>query len=169
MDAEEVAKGIMEREEGEHISYGVLDPSAFAADGGPSIAERMARATEGAIWFRRADNRRVVLRGAMGGWDQVRSRLKGDRDEGRPMLYTFSTCRDFIRTLPALQHDAIRPEDVDTEGEDHAPDEARYACMSRPYALDEPKQPKDIIAEMCRPRTLNEILEEFDAEEAANN
>ena len=24
-------------------------------------------------------------------------------------------------------------EDVDTDGEDHAPDEARYACMSRPY------------------------------------
>src|SRR5215471_19765455 len=26
-----------------------------------------------------------------------------------------------------------RPEDVDTEGEDHAPDELRYACMSRPW------------------------------------
>jgi hypothetical protein len=166
MDAEEVAKGIAEREADEHISYGVLDPSAFAADGGPSIAERMARATEGTVWFNRADNRRVGLRGAMGGWDQVRARLKGDRDEGRPMLYAFSTCRDFIRTLPALQHDPIRPEDVDTEGEDHAPDEARYACMSRPYALDEPAKPKDIIAEMLRPRTWDEILEEFEQEEA---
>jgi hypothetical protein len=166
MNAEEVAKGIAEREADEHISYGVLDPSAFAADGGPSIAERMARATEGAVWFNRADNRRVGLRGAMGGWDQVRARLKGDRDEGRPMLYAFSTCRDFIRTLPALQHDPIRPEDVDTEGEDHAPDEARYACMSRPYALDEPAKPKDIIAEMLRPRTWDEILEEFEQEEA---
>ena len=38
-----------------------------------------------------------------------------------------------IRTLPALQHDQDKPEDVDTESEDHAPDEIRYACMSRPY------------------------------------
>ena len=35
--------------------------------------------------------------------------------------------------VPALQHDAARPEDVDTEGEDHAADEVRYACMSRPW------------------------------------
>ena len=52
----------------------------------------------------------------------------------------FSTCRDSIRTLPALQHDAARPEDVDTNGEDHAADEIRYACMSRPWAA-APKAP----------------------------
>ena len=49
------------------------------------------------------------------------------------MIYFFSTCRDSIRTLPALQHDLTKAEDVDTESEDHAPDEIRYACMSRPY------------------------------------
>jgi hypothetical protein len=43
----------------------------------------------------------------------------------------FATCHDTIRTLPALQHDTARPEDVDTSGEDHAADEIRYACMSR--------------------------------------
>jgi len=52
------------------------------------------------------------------------------------MIYFFSTCADSIRTLPALQHDPDRPEDVDTESEDHAPDEIRYACMSRPYIKD---------------------------------
>ena len=52
------------------------------------------------------------------------------------MIYFFSTCRDSIRTLPALQHDQAKPEDVDTESEDHAPDEIRYACMSRPYVKD---------------------------------
>ena len=36
------------------------------------------------------------------------------------MLYVFSTCTHLIRTLPALQHDPDRPEDVDTDGEDHA-------------------------------------------------
>ena len=49
------------------------------------------------------------------------------------MIYCFSTCNDSIRTIPALAHDPDRPEDVDTEGEDHAGDEWRYACMSRPF------------------------------------
>jgi len=35
--------------------------------------------------------------------------------------------------VPALQHDADRPEDIDTASEDHVADEVRYACMSRPY------------------------------------
>ena len=49
------------------------------------------------------------------------------------MIYFMENCAHAIRTLPALQHDELRPEDVDTEAEDHAPDEIRYACMSRPY------------------------------------
>ena len=32
---------------------------------------------------------------------------------------------DTIRTLPALQHDSARSEDVDTDGEDHAGDDVR--------------------------------------------
>ncbi len=49
------------------------------------------------------------------------------------MVYCFSTCIDSIRTIPLLQHDATRLEDIDTDMEDHAGDEWRYACMSRPY------------------------------------
>jgi hypothetical protein len=78
---------------------------------------------EGVV-FGQADNTRVT------GWDQVRGRLIGD---DAPMLYIFDTCHDLIRTFPAMQHDAKRPEDVDSDGEDHAADELRYACMSRPY------------------------------------
>ena len=93
----------------------------------------------------------------MGGWDQVRSRRLGtaarseltqqiDWATGRPMIYFFSTCRDSIRTLPALQHDKARAEDVDTDSEDHAPDEIRYACMSRPWINEAPvkKEPKSL-------------------------
>jgi hypothetical protein len=129
LTAEEVARGIKAKEAGDVITYGVLDPAAFAVDGGPSIAQMMAR--EGVV-FRPADNKRVSQKGALSGWDQMRHRLKGDED-GRPMLYVFETCKDFIRTVPALQHDPDRPEDVDTDGEDHVADEARYGCMSRPY------------------------------------
>lgn len=146
--AEQVADGIIEREvyeprdlEGRTaIAYGVLDPSAFRVDGGPSIAERMATRR---VFFRHADNARVSGKGALGGWDQLRARLIGDGE--RPGIYFFSTCKDSIRTLPALQHDSDKPEDVDTEGEDHAPDEIRYACMSRPYIKQIPSRPESKI------------------------
>src|SRR5215469_722037 len=133
LTAEAVADGIKQREQDDPAPLtGVADPAMFAEDGGPSIAMRMI--SRGVV-FRPADNRRVPQRGAMGGWDQLRSRLVGDADE-RPMLLMFSTCRDLIRTLPALQHDDARPEDIDSDMEDHAADECRYACMSRPFVRD---------------------------------
>jgi hypothetical protein len=49
------------------------------------------------------------------------------------MLYLFETNYHLIRTLPVMQHDDHNAEDLDTDGEDHAVDELRYACMSRPY------------------------------------
>jgi hypothetical protein len=125
---------------------GVLDPAAFSEDGGPPISERVNTPLIKAklVPFRPADNKRVPGRGAMGGWDQVRGRLEGD-DDGLPMLVTFSTCVDLIRTLPALQHDPLKSEDVDSDMEDHAPDETRYACMSRPWIRKkpEPERPKN--------------------------
>jgi len=85
----------------------------------------------------------VPQRGAMGGWDQLRSRLVGDGD-GKPMITFFSTSIHAIRTLPTLQHDANRAEDVDTDSEDHCADEIRYACMSRPFVRDmERRKPRD--------------------------
>lgn len=137
LTAEQVAEGIRQREAADKIAYGVLDPAAFAQDGGPSIAERMMRL---GVVFRRADNKRVSQLGAIGGWDQMRQRMVGL--EGRPMLYCFSTCTDSVRTIPALQHDADKPEDLDTDGEDHAADEWRYACMSRPWMPTKAEPPK---------------------------
>jgi hypothetical protein len=131
MPAEDIARKIVEVDQLDEISYRVADPAIFAEKGGPSIAERMATATGGVCGFIRGDNARVPHGGAMGGWDQVRTRLIGV--DGVSMLYVFSTNRNLIRTLPALQHDVHRPEDLDTDGEDHAADELRYACMSRPW------------------------------------
>lgn len=139
LTAEQVAKGILQKEAGDTITYGVMDPAAFAVDGGPSIAQMMAK--EG-VFFRHADNKRVSQKGALSGWDQMRTRLVGD-DDGNPMLFVFDTCRDFIRTVPVLQHDPDKPEDLDTDGEDHVADEARYACMSRPWVPLKKEPPKD--------------------------
>ncbi len=41
------------------------------------------------------------------------------------MLVIFDTCIHMIRTVPALQHDENKPEDLDTPAEDHAADETR--------------------------------------------
>lgn len=130
---EEIGTGIAAREHGDTIAYGVADPSAFKEDGGPSHMETIHRA--GCAKWRPADNTRVS------GWAQVRGRLIGQ--DGRPMLYIFATATHTIRTLPALQHDETKPEDVDTDGEDHAGDALRYGCMSRPYArpLPDPMKP----------------------------
>jgi hypothetical protein len=127
MQLEDVARAILAKELGDaddqgRKPLGVADPAIFAEDGGPSQAETMARV--GCQW-KRGDNKRVP------GWSQVRDRLLGE--DGRPMLYFFSNCVNVIRTLPALQHDENRPEDVDTDGEDHIADALRYACMARPY------------------------------------
>lgn len=139
LTAEEVARGINLKESKEpknsigrpKISYRAGDPKMHSWDSGPSIAERMSVAPY-FINLMKADNKRVPRGGAMGGWDQVRARLKGV--DGIPMMYFMDNCVHAIRTLPALQHDPLKLEDVDTTGEDHAPDEIRYACMSRPFS-----------------------------------
>jgi hypothetical protein len=134
MPAEAVGAELWQREYTDpKLTYGVLDPAAYAEDGGPSIYERIYRGSGKNIKFRKADNARVPKAGALGGWDQLRSRLIGE-GEDRPMIVCFNTCVDSIRTIPVLQHDADRLEDVDTDQEDHAADEWRYACMSRPYS-----------------------------------
>lgn len=165
LTAPELARGILEREKAagesrsvdasvgystKSIAYGVLDPSAFAEDGGPSIAEQMARS---GVIFRKADNKRVSLikgRGAYGGWDQMRMRIAGE-DESRPMIMCFSTCADSIRTIPVLQHDRDKPEDLDTSSEDHAADDWRYACMARPWARTLPNDPPGRIVQITAP------------------
>jgi hypothetical protein len=130
MVAESVGSGILSREDpGEDIALSVCDPAMMKEDGGPSLAERM----RGIPWSG-ADNSRVA------GWDQVRSRLIGM--DGKPALYVFSTCVNLIRTLPALQHDTHKPEDLDSEGEDHAADTLRYGCMARPWIAPSPVIPK---------------------------
>ena len=77
------------------------------------------------VWFERGDNSRID------GKMQVHHRLAFDT-QGFPRLQVFSTCRHFIRTVPALVYDEANVEDVDTEGEDHIYDELRYVCMRNP-------------------------------------
>jgi hypothetical protein len=136
LSAEELAAGILAREAGETIRTAVADPSIFQNQSGPSVGSRMRAA---GVAFRPADNTRVGELGALSGWDQMRARIAGTG--GTPMLFVFDTCRDFIRTVPTLQHDSARLEDLDTRSEDHIADETRYACLSRPLTAPEPVVP----------------------------
>lgn len=154
LTAEQVGQGIAERSANEQYGVGVLDPAAFAQDGGPSIEERIRSGSGNKVIFRRADNARVSQRGALGGWDQMRQRLVGEAED-RPMIVCFSTCEHSIRTIPVLQHDPDRLEDVDTDSEDHAADEWRYACMSRPWAG---KQNQDKPPRFPTELTINELI-----------
>ena len=147
LTAEEVAQGIKSREGYERIDYSVADPSIWKWESGPSIGERMAKL---GVRFRRADNSRVA------GWDQIRQRLIGE--DNTPMLYLFETCTDLIRTLPLMQHDQHRPEDINTKQEDHAVDEWRYSAMSRSYQRPIPEMEEDIF----RPPTIDEMMAGLD-------
>lgn len=148
MTADLVAQGIVEREKGERIRYGVADPAIFIRDGGPSIGETMA--IHKCMW-RRADNKRKA------GWEQLRQRLVGQN--GLPMLYFCDCCEDTIRTLPTLQHDETDPEDLDTEAEDHAADETRYAVMSRPWVPKAAPIAGPGLPKLPGQYTINELVE----------
>ena len=142
---------------GKHI-IGIADPAIWNAETGKSIAEVAA---DHGVFFTKGDHERIA------GWMQVHYRLAFD-ENGFPMMYVFSNCKAFIRTIPLLQYDEHKPEDLDSDGEDHCADEVRYFCMSRPitprmaakpddYAnnplnvfLDIPKE--DIMAAQNRPR-----------------
>ena len=130
---EEIAERIIEHEENEGITgrqiSRLCDPTCFnrkpdyrGGGQGPSTAEVLARA---GIVMRPGDaNRKLKIR-------QFHQRLRIVKGE-MPMMVVYRCCTDFIRTIPLLQSDPHKPEDVDTRMEDHQYDEACHACMSRP-------------------------------------
>lgn len=64
---------------------------------------------------------------------QLHNRLAFD-DNGIPRFYVFSTCKNFIRTIPNLIYDERKVEDIDTTQEDHIYDMTRYVLMMNPVA-----------------------------------
>lgn len=108
-----------------HKIFGPADPAIWEAQGdGISIQETMTR---NGVIFEKGTNARIP------GWQQVHYRLSFD-ENGKSMMYVFSNCKDFIRTIPLMMFDEHKAEDLDTELEDHIADETRYMCMSRPIA-----------------------------------
>jgi hypothetical protein len=107
------------------VLYTAADPAIFISlqDDGESIADDLRK---GGVPCRdRISNDRV------NGWARVDSLLCDD-PYGNPFLTVEPSCRYVIRSLPLLQKSKSNPEDVDTTGDDHAGDAARYGAMSRP-------------------------------------
>lgn len=151
--AEEIIK--IEREDpnlkGKTV-IGIADPAIFSDDRGQdtSIAAVMER---GGVFFRRGNHERLA------GKMQLHNRLVFDA-RGVPMLYVFSTCKNFIRTIPSLVYSEVDVEDVDTKGEDHIYDELRYVLMEHPISPP-PKEEKK--ASEFNPLARNEAhLHDYD-------
>jgi phage terminase large subunit len=113
--------------------HGVADPSIWDGSRGIAIVEE---AEKQCVWFEKGINDRIP------GWMQIHERLKFD-EYGHAMLYIFENCKHTIRTLPLMMYDEHKPEDLDTDGEDHICDSLRYFCMARPIAPREIK-PEEI-------------------------
>jgi len=66
------------------------------------------------------------------GWQRMREMLAAAAlaHPEDPGLWVFETCRQWLRTVPGLVHHETKYDDIDTELEDHAADETRYAVMS---------------------------------------
>lgn len=125
----EIARQIREIEdvhERGNVITGIADPAIWDESRGKDGTIITMFEKEG-VYFIKGKNDR--LSGKM----QLHYRLAFDKNE-RPRLYVFSTCRDFIRTLPNLVYDSVRVEDIDTTQEDHDYDACRYFLMENPIA-----------------------------------
>lgn len=140
LDAADIAKGILERQKARwpnrYIMPGPADSSIFDVQDGHCIGDSFKKA--GVTWL--PANKGPGSR--KNGWQLMRDRFgaaKPKKDaKGNPLpaedpgLYVFSNCLDFIRTVPMLPRDDVKPDDIDTKAEDHIADETRYRVLAGP-------------------------------------
>ena len=139
MEPTEIAAEIRKYEqtfERSHQIYGVADPAIWDESRGKDGTIISMFEREG-VFFDKGKHDR--LSGKM----QCHYRMRFDKT-GRPMMYVFKTCKDFIRTIPNLIYDVKKVEDVDTACEDHDYDAMRYFFMEVPLASEMPEVRKII-------------------------
>lgn len=113
------------------VDPGPADTSIFDEENGVCIATDMENV--GVKWTRA--NKSPGSRKQ--GWEKLRSLLTASMQKPMedPGLFVFSTCRQFIRTVPVLPRSDRDPDDVDTAAEDHVADEVRYRVLAPPLPI----------------------------------
>jgi hypothetical protein len=134
---------------GERIEACIVDPATFAkerdADGNlqKSVADYFAEALSGICEVVRGNNERIQgasLFREIIDWQGIENE-DGIKVLVPPRLKVMRTCPNFIRTVPTLKQSDNNPEDVDTNGEDHAYDAVRYLLR---YLFEAPERPKHV-------------------------
>lgn len=127
MLATDIADGIRESEAGFafKVQPGCADSAIFAAENGVCIGDDMA--ARGVRWLpadKSPGSRKT-------GWERIRRYLKSATEfpAEEPGLWIFDICTQWIRTVPTLPRDVKKPDDVDTNAEDHIGDGTRYRLM----------------------------------------
>ena len=123
------------------IEYTVGDPSMRQkkSDTGVSAQENYLKSGVAVV---AASNARVP------GWMALRNLLAIDPATGTPWLQVFDNCVNFKREMEEAVVDDKNPEDLDSDGSDHAIDAARYFAASRPEAAEDPESHPDIYKGM---------------------
>jgi len=128
----------------EDVRYWVADPAIWAKgnerEGEPVKMSGAELMYEAAVELKRSIQLIPGNNDRLTGWGIFREYLKPIVVEGKKTarIKYFTICPNAIRTIPSLIYDDIRPEDLDSGGEDHAADSSRYGIMSRPQPSDRP-------------------------------
>lgn len=127
-----VGRKILEREQEStwagRFNTGPADSQIFAVDDAESIADNFASVGVGWLPCIKGPGSRAT------GLQKVRQMLRAARpirELGKieePALLFFGSCGHVLRTFSTLPTDKSKPEEVDTEAEDHCYDDVRYMC-----------------------------------------
>lgn len=145
MAASRQAEQILMRDQDEDVRLRLADPSIWKDKGDVETGENIASILQRAgLIFQPANNDRIA------GKNVIHEMLAPAAD-GLPKMQVFSSCINFIKTIPALPVDPNRPEDIDTRSEDHLYDCARYGLINqRPGSIIEPKINQDLVAQRSK-------------------
>lgn len=100
------------------------------------------------------------------GWNLMKGYIKYELDErgfAKTRWQVFRCCENLSRTLPLMMYDDNKPEDLDTDMEDHAPDSVRYflQALNEPFEK-KPPEPKPEIKK--RPMTAEDLYNKAQAD-----
>lgn len=119
------------KEYGLKVHPGPADTSIYDVKDGTSIGIEMSKYRCNWVRAHKGPGSRIT------GWSMIRqmlgAALRGDKEAAH--LYFLQQARHHIRVLPIMQRDEKKPEDIDTDLEDHPMDSLRYGLARKLMSL----------------------------------